>query len=178
MPPVQTSYPLLLTRISKVHITHAHTVCMHSYTPTQITNFLNRQDVQQDLGVKRTWEPCKRGIELLVHTLYLGSVIYSFTGWIMPGSYKPLRRRSNIQLPILCVDVDMWTAPPDSNCKLRICSWLHDVMKSQQLSWLCSCAFTSFASEQHATLKLWKWKSASHTSNLRPREKAKMSSKA
>jgi len=78
--PIQTSYPLLLTRISNVRITHAHTVCMHSYTPTQITNFLNRQDVQQDLGVKRTWEPCKPGIELLVHILYLGSVVYSFTG--------------------------------------------------------------------------------------------------
>ena len=57
-----------------------HTHTLYAYAPIQITNFLNRQDVQQDLGVKRTWEPCKRGIELLVHTLYLSSVIYSFTG--------------------------------------------------------------------------------------------------
>ena len=32
----------------------------------QITRFLNREDVQHDLGVNRTWAPCTRFLELLV----------------------------------------------------------------------------------------------------------------
>ena len=33
---------------------------------TQVTKFLNRPDVQADLGVNRTWESCTQLVHLLV----------------------------------------------------------------------------------------------------------------